>query len=207
VNGNYSHGYGEGITGSMILFGSVKATIGVNKQAAGDIPEGSLIIGRTSPGSLTTLIDVAVNPTFVVDGSGAVKINGGYSGITSGVGVGTNANAPRFDINGGVGTGTGIVGDIYFSTGNAQVAGSTRHSMTTRWIMKGGTGFLSNHANPKSLIDINGDNGYSQLRLRTSYTPTSTADTNGNTGDFSWDDDFFYIKTSEGWKRSALSTF
>jgi hypothetical protein len=60
---------------------------------------------------------------------------------------------------------------------------------------------------PTDLIDINGANGYSQLRLRTAYTPTGTADTNGNTGDVSWDDNYIYIKTAAGWKRSALSTF
>lgn len=60
---------------------------------------------------------------------------------------------------------------------------------------------------PTDLIDINGANGYSQLRLRTAYTPTGTADANGNTGDLSWDDNYIYIKTAAGWKRSALSTF
>jgi hypothetical protein len=60
---------------------------------------------------------------------------------------------------------------------------------------------------PTDLIDINGANGYSQLRLRTAYTPTGTADANGNTGDVSWDDNYIYIKTTAGWKRSALSTF
>jgi hypothetical protein len=60
---------------------------------------------------------------------------------------------------------------------------------------------------PTDLIDINGANGYSQLRLRTAYTPTGTADANGNTGDVSWDADYIYIKTAAGWKRSALSTF
>jgi hypothetical protein len=60
---------------------------------------------------------------------------------------------------------------------------------------------------PTDLIDINGANGYSQLRLRTAYTPTGTADANGNTGDLSWDDNYIYIKTAAGWKRSTLSTF
>lgn len=60
---------------------------------------------------------------------------------------------------------------------------------------------------PASQVDVQGATGYSQLRLRTTYTPTSTADANGNTGDFSWDDNYIYIKTSAGWKRAALSTF
>ena len=60
---------------------------------------------------------------------------------------------------------------------------------------------------PTDHVDINGANGFSQLRLRTAYTPTGTADTNGNTGDISWDENFMYVKTSAGWKRSALTTF
>jgi len=56
-------------------------------------------------------------------------------------------------------------------------------------------------------LDVGSSTGYNQFRLRTSYTPTSTADTNGNTGDVSWDVNYIYIKTGSGWKRSALSTF
>jgi len=37
--------------------------------------------------------------------------------------------------------------------------------------------------------------------------PSSTADSIGNAGDIRYDDDYIYIKTSAGWKRSALSTF
>jgi hypothetical protein len=60
---------------------------------------------------------------------------------------------------------------------------------------------------PTSKLDITGQNGFNQLRLRTSYTPTSSSDTNGNVGDFSWDNNYLYIKTSSGWVRSALTTF
>lgn len=38
-------------------------------------------------------------------------------------------------------------------------------------------------------------------------TPTSSADTQGAVGDFTSDDSYVYVKTSAGWKRSALSTF
>ena len=40
-----------------------------------------------------------------------------------------------------------------------------------------------------------------------SLTPSGSADSTGNTGDVRWDDSFVYVKTSGGWKRSALSTF
>lgn len=66
-----------------------------------------------------------------------------------------------------------------------------------------GIGTLS----PTAKMDITGVNGYNQFRLRTNYTPTSSADANGSTGSISWDDNFIYVKTSAGWKRSALTTF
>lgn len=58
-----------------------------------------------------------------------------------------------------------------------------------------------------SSLDIIGDNGYNQLRLRKSYTPSSSADPLGNVGDFSWDENYIYIKTETGWKRTSLSNF
>lgn len=39
------------------------------------------------------------------------------------------------------------------------------------------------------------------------YTPTSTSDAKGSVGDITYDDNYYYIKTSTGWKRAALSTF
>jgi hypothetical protein len=60
---------------------------------------------------------------------------------------------------------------------------------------------------PTSQLDILGVKGYSQLRLRTPYTPTSSSDSNGNIGDISWDENYIYVKTASGWKRSTLGTF
>jgi hypothetical protein len=58
-----------------------------------------------------------------------------------------------------------------------------------------------------SRLDVSGEDGYNQLRLRKKYTPTSSSDNNGAEGDVSWDDNYIYIKTSSGWKRTSLSTF
>jgi hypothetical protein len=205
---SYPNGYAGGVNGSMVLFGSTYASVGVNKQALGLIPYGSLILGGTSPYRWVTLTDGYFNPVFVVDGTGKATINGGYNGITTGGSVGgSNAPGPSFSINGGFGTGTGTPGDIVFSTGTAQASGTTIHAMTNRWWLKGGTGYLANSSSPTSAVDITGANGYSQFRMRTTYTPTSSSDTNGNTGDFSWDSNYLYIKTASGWKRAALTTF
>jgi hypothetical protein len=38
-------------------------------------------------------------------------------------------------------------------------------------------------------------------------TPSGSADSQGTVGDITSDDNYIYVKTSAGWKRSALSTF
>lgn len=60
---------------------------------------------------------------------------------------------------------------------------------------------------PSSTLDIDGVEGFNQFRLRKTYTPTSSSDANGNVGDISWDENYIYIKTAAGWKRTTLSSF
>jgi hypothetical protein len=111
----YANIYGPAIDGSVICFGAVYASIGVNKQPLGNIPAGSLIMGGASPYHYTTLVDYGYNPVFVVDGIGMATINGGYSGIGAGGTVANaNSNAYNFSINGARGSGSGTAGDIVF---------------------------------------------------------------------------------------------
>jgi len=60
-----------------------------------------------------------------------------------------------------------------------------------------------NNGSPTSKLDIIGT-GYNQLRLRNSYTPSSSGDTNGEIGTITWDDNYIYVKTGSGWGRSQL---
>jgi len=106
--------------------------------------------------------------------------------------------------------GTGISRGLYINP-NLGAAADWRSIETVRGdnrlnTASGNTGIGLNSA-PTSKLDVSGAQGYSQLRLRTTYTPTSSSDANGNVGDFSWDGSYFYIKTPDGWKRSALTTF
>ena len=39
------------------------------------------------------------------------------------------------------------------------------------------------------------------------YTPTSSDDESGKLGEVRWDDDYLYIKTNNGWRRSSLERF
>lgn len=46
-----------------------------------------------------------------------------------------------------------------------------------------------------------------RFNVETPRTPSGSADAQGLVGDIAWDSNFIYVKTSGGWKRSALSTF
>ena len=39
------------------------------------------------------------------------------------------------------------------------------------------------------------------------YTPINSTDTNGEIGNITSDDNYLYIKTNMGWKRTSLETF
>jgi hypothetical protein len=81
------------------------------------------------------------------------------------------------------------------------------HAASGNVIVGAGNVQIGDSTGSTSRVDITGANGFSQLRLRTQYTPTSSSDTNGNQGDVALDDNYLYYKTSTGWKRVALSTF
>ena len=66
---------------------------------------------------------------------------------------------------------------------------------------------INDDIQPTSALDITSDDGFDQLRLRKSFTPTGSSDSRGNTGDMAWDENYIYIKTASGWKRSTLSDF
>jgi len=110
---------------------------------------------------------------------------------------------------------------------NNIVAGASAYTAinaTSGNVIFGGTGATKLHTGTtaqrpdtpvQGMVRVNTDNdtveGYDGTKWQAfttkAYTPTSTADTYGSEGDTAFDDDYIYIKTSAGWKRSALSTF
>jgi len=56
---------------------------------------------------------------------------------------------------------------------------------------------------PNSKVHISGT-AMQQLRMETAGGPSSSGDTSGRIGDMAYDDDFFYIKTANGWGRVQL---
>ncbi|MCK4597097.1 hypothetical protein KAU04_03625, partial [bacterium] len=150
----------------------------------GDFSTGKVGIGTTSPAEMLHL-DKSSGSLGIRVSSDASSYQYMNFGATNGYGMG-RASDDKFFINREEPLGTGVLRILTLqSNGNVGI-GTT---------------------SPTAKLDVNGANGYDQVRMRTSYTPTGTGDTNGNAGDVAWDDNYVYIKTSGGWKRAALGTF
>ncbi|MCS7200901.1 MAG: hypothetical protein NZ822_02000, partial [Patescibacteria group bacterium] len=113
--------------------------------------------------------------------------SGSYN-ILIGYQAGTPANTTSNFLN---------IGNLIFATGVNTATGTN--------ISNGRVGIRT--LSPTSLLHLNGQTGYDQLRLQTPYTPSSSADPNGNVGDIAWDDNYIYVKTNGGWRRFLLETF
>lgn len=58
-----------------------------------------------------------------------------------------------------------------------------------------------------SKLTIRSEYGYDQLQLKMDFTPSGTNDIRGQIGNLAWNDDFVFLRTRHGWKRTALVTF
>ena len=68
-------------------------------------------------------------------------------------------------------------------------------------------GFIGiGNTGPTQKIDVNGNVKCNFINI-SSYTPSGSADSQGQVGDLTWDTNFFYVKTTSGWLRSNLNAF
>jgi hypothetical protein len=209
----------------MILDNQGRLGLGLNVDGTQDPSEelhvfGDYLIENTS-GSLSTNLS-STSPLLLLSGgtngitrfgvvvptfdSLSMGVRGGSDVTFTDYGKNGDAFIRSSDDNNGLNIlsqpGTGTDDYIRFFVG--QVAGASgtpdlhiQGSGTTR----GNIGI--NNGSPTSKLDIIGT-GYNQLRLRNSYTPSSSGDTNGSVGDIAWDNNYLYIKTSTGWGRTSL---
>lgn len=81
---------------------------------------------------------------------------------------------------------------------SAIIGGENNTVSGSRSVVLGGTGINA----------INSDTTYvPNFVISTSYTPTSSADTTGEPGSITWDNNYLYYKDNSGWKRLSGSTF
>jgi len=175
---------------------------------------GDIGVGTLTPHSLFQVTQPASNGTgtaSVLAGSGTITGTGTEFTNTFKIGDsitiytigGPNGNTHETQVI------TAIASDVSMTTTPFTLFQAGKYAVSSRDILAvKGYGYVGIATDtPTSRLDINGKNGFSQLRLRTQYTPTSSSDPNGSTGDTAVDDNYFYYKTTTGWKRVALSTF
>ncbi len=120
------------------------------------------------------------------------------------VGIGTTTPSQKLTVAGNIGIQAGansFIGTLDNYALSLRTNNADRIFITSSGNV--GIGITS----PTSKLHIYNSTGYNQLRLQTSYTPTGSSDSNGNVGDWAWDNDYIYVKTNSGWKRAALSSF
>jgi hypothetical protein len=202
--GYYTNGPYSG--GNVSINGGEQGAIG---------PKGNIFLGNLIYGNVGVQTGTPVS-NFEVDqgpsGSGVVANDAGGTTVrgTSTQFTNTFKVGDSITIAGQTVTITAITSDTRMTTtpiANADSNATYTLSGGRRFHVKGNGTVGIGTSTPASQLDILGSKGYSQLRLRTPYTPTSSSDPNGNVGDISWDENYIYIRTSSGWKRSSLGTF
>lgn len=79
---------------------------------------------------------------------------------------------------------------------------------TVDMVVKGdGSVGIGAFENLNSKLTIHSEGGHDQLQLKNDFTPDGTKDIRGNIGNIAWNDEYIFIKTKQGWKRSTLSFF
>jgi hypothetical protein len=65
---------------------------------------------------------------------------------------------------------------------------------------------VSEGVNSEITVDENGDWNFTNINIK-EFTPSSSEDPHGNVGNIVRDDNYIYIKTRTGWKRTGLENF
>jgi hypothetical protein len=160
-------------------------------------------------GGIQNVFVGAKSGTSYTSGSGNTYV-GGSTGYSTATGSSNTILGYQAGYNNSTGNGNVFLGNQagYNETGSNQlyIANSSSNPPLIYGDFSSGKVGIG-ITGPTATLDIVGSTGYNQLRMRTSYTPTGSTDANGNIGDIAWDDNYVYVKTSTGWKRSALGSW
>lgn len=167
-----------------------------NLQGTGNKSSYGVIGGNIGSADSDYKLVVINSDTSTVSGSVIKVISNGSSSANDGFdyyNYGVNINSNGVTTNTGVGNFYKIGLNVNVSNGDVNYAA----------LFNGGNVGIGT-STPTARLDVSGATGYNQLRARTSYTPSSSGDTNGNIGDIAWDNNYIYVKTNTGWGRSTL---
>ena len=126
---------------------------------------------------------------------------------TGNVGIGTTAPAAKLHVAGEIRLNAGqplmldVANNIYAVAAQNQFRLYINSNPAINVTTSGNVGIGTTA--PNSKVHINGT-AMEQLRMETAGGPNSAGDTSGRIGDMAYDNDFFYIKTANGWGRLPL---
>jgi hypothetical protein len=156
---------------------------------------------------------------FKISESSNLTTNNLFTFTPSGnVGIGTTAPSGKLHIRGDNNQSTTGVVEIGTSGTSLRLGGNSTyswiqtHSSKPLYINELGNNVILNAyggnvgigvAVPSSRLEVNGT-ALSQFRLVTKGAPTGNSDASGAVGDLAYDDNYIYIKTANGWGRTAL---
>ena len=191
ANGNFSIALGaaaKAISNYSIAMGHYTTASGLTSTAMG--------WGTTASGSCSTAMGEGTTAagSFTTAMGRSIRVNGDYS-----VGIGLNSKQYTIDLEnvmsimgGNVGIGTTNPGYLLDVSGDDDIVAQFSGRV-------------------KGVAAVNDDEFVTKGQVKSSkpacYTPYGTSDPSGVVGDISWDSNYFYMKTSEGWKRAKLETW
>ena len=161
-------------------------------------------------GSIAGPNNIAIGNNAGYEGSGLTSTNGRNTFIGFNASYGTKANIRQAVAIGANATVEKDFAIVLGSTAATVKVGIGLTSPNARLHVKSGyttsnqIAFLVEDTNGTDLFKVTSDG---RVGIPISITPTGTSDSQGSQGDISYDNDYFYVKTSAGWKRAALSTF
>jgi len=197
--GNYSATSSQlivqgGVSGAPII--TLKRNVGATASFSWALSGGGLsFTDDTNTGIPLNLFGGASQVSAYIGQSGAYNYDGRnslLSATTQSANAGIDKSATNFTIQGGLGTGAGNLGNIYFNTGNTLASGNTTHTSTAKMVILGSGNVGIGTTTPSQKLDVNGN-------------ITSTGIVNGSqlcmNGDCrsTWDS----ISSSSGWSDNG----
>lgn len=210
-------------TGAVLnLSGTVTTTGALGESAEYAIKQGTNLLS----------MDMSVSDPFLAVTNGTVRAFGAHASTVDGAVFGAYSNSPttfrsggnvnrfRLATSGGLAFGTSyysidpglnnmiIQGSLGISTSAATQHLDVNGNARLRAALYDGTNSAGSSGN---ILTSTGSatqwKSAASVLAGSTYVPTGTSDPLGSTGDFSYDSNYIYVKTSAGWKRTALSTF
>jgi hypothetical protein len=137
-----------------------------------------------------------------------------YRGFVQGVNIGVAGSGGSNMVRGVVIFHTDNTGMRFSISGSGQLEGCNLNATSAMQVDSADRVYFrgTSNAAPAAgdyMLAINGATGKATKTrsVTVEYTPSGSADTNGEEGQITYDDNFMYIKAGGGWRRAALNTF